>query len=631
MQIFHTPFVNLYTPDGANSSNASPGPLKKSDTKDLHQISDADYIVSQLKNSEFKYFDKSKKLAEMIRNSKDFDPNQPDMHGDLPLHIIIDSDETCDKDLIQALADRGADFNATDRYGETALLKIAAKNFAWKSWLIPVLVKNGADVNERQFRSCATPLCLSVMAHDSIGGGNPSSRFWEESRNTFKKLVDSGADINKGFVNDDTPLLHHFAQYNNLEMVKYLLKQGADPNLLDRHGYTPLQIARLCKKDEMVDLLKSLGSQDGLQTRNGQSDLTMAAINNDTELASRLMKDRKDYEETDDNGEKALVMACRHKSTEVAKILLESGANPNYKLRGLPAIYYSAYDSELMSLLLEKGANPNPSEELISPLANAVRSGNASSVKVLLKHGATPKDKDDIYFWARNADVLQTLLEHDVPFDLSYHSSFSLIDHYIQNGQAEIAELLIDKGFDINAKGPQGQTFLNDACGEDHLETIKFLINKGLDINAADNHGRRPWEHSLGGFGLAAFALDTVKFLLKSGANFDLIKDGTAKQVRLRVNNGGNLEINKDTFELLQLYLQNEGDVNKLDENGFTPLTSVLKQEEDIFPKAISLLHAGANLYPKNMPPGMSPKDIIKQRFDNHGSIMYDLQKHWRE
>lgn len=70
-------------------------------------------------------------------------------------------------------------------------------------------------------------------------------------------LLDNGADINQRGVNDWTPL-HYAAVNDDVSMVKYLLRKGADPTLKTRIDdcVTPLEEARILGSTKVIDILE---------------------------------------------------------------------------------------------------------------------------------------------------------------------------------------------------------------------------------------------------------------------------------------------------------------------------------------------------------------------------------------
>ena len=65
-------------------------------------------------------------------------------------------------------------------------------------------------------------------------------------------------------------------------------------------------------------------------------------------------------------------------------------------------------------------------------------------------------------------------------------------------GSREIAELLIARGADVNARETGGATPLHQATYGDHVEVAALLITCGANVNAQDDGGYTPSDYSFG-------------------------------------------------------------------------------------------------------------------------------------
>jgi hypothetical protein len=61
-----------------------------------------------------------------------------------------------------------------------------------------------------------------------------------------------------------------------------------------------------------------------------------------------------------------------------------------------------------------------------------------------------------------------------------------------QDKYTAMAELLLARGADVNARDKSGMTPLHFAVKVDHRDMVDFLVAKGADINAKDNEGKTP-------------------------------------------------------------------------------------------------------------------------------------------
>jgi tankyrase len=59
-------------------------------------------------------------------------------------------------------------------------------------------------------------------------------------------------------------------------------------------------------------------------------------------------------------------------------------------------------------------------------------------------------------------------------------------------GRLEIAETLIQRGANVNAKAARGVVPLHEAARMGHVELAQLLLNRGAVVNAKDDDGKTP-------------------------------------------------------------------------------------------------------------------------------------------
>ena len=173
--------------------------------------------------------------------------------------------------------------------------------------------------------------------------------------------LQQGADINITNENGWSPLFHA-VHYNQKEVVRFLLENGADTNLEDHLGRKPFQ---LVEDAEMAKLMLKHGVDVNVQSRDGRTLLHDAAAgyDQDTILAEVLIEQGANVNLKDEEGETPLFKALLG-GKEIAKIklLLANGADIDaqdnyYKTPLYKAVYYQHHKA--VKLLLEQGADQN--------------------------------------------------------------------------------------------------------------------------------------------------------------------------------------------------------------------------------------------------------------------------------
>jgi ankyrin repeat protein len=149
--------------------------------------------------------------------------------------------------------------------------------------------------------------------------------------------------------------------------------------------------------------------------------------------------------------------------------------------------------------------------------------------------------------------------------------------HLARNGY--VAELLLSKGADINAKDNSSQTPLHTAAGYGRKSVVEFLLSKGADVNAKCRGDITPLHEAAS---TPYSNTETVEALLAKGADVNARTiDGNTplhQAARLLDYYGdysimqGNTPLHKFNRDVLELLLAKGADVNAKNLEGTTPL-----------------------------------------------------------
>jgi ankyrin repeat protein len=99
-----------------------------------------------------------------------------------------------------------------------------------------------------------------------------------EDLETARELIDRGADVNRqfGWPDGQMTLLMYSSAANHLEGVRFLLDNGADPDLRAERGMTALHFAAGKGHLESVEMLLEAGADGKVRDDHGETALDLA-------------------------------------------------------------------------------------------------------------------------------------------------------------------------------------------------------------------------------------------------------------------------------------------------------------------------------------------------------------------
>jgi ankyrin repeat protein len=404
---------------------------------------------------------------------------------------VADSAMRGDVEAVRALIKQGADVNAAQGDGMTALHWAAMNGSADIARLV---IDAGASLEAVTRLGGYTPLHLASRAGRAT---------------TVQLLIAAGANVRATTTTGAVTPLHLAADAGNGQSVTALLDAGADPNAREREwGQTPLMFAAAANRPNVVKLLVERGAK---------VDATASTI----DMVERGKEDAA-LQARRDKLLQALQASGQISREALARVGFRNGVTPPAPT-GPSTAPVTAGPSGITSLEALVGRYGG-----LTPLLLAARDGNLESALALLDGGAgvnQPSAGD------RTTPLLMATINGH--FDLAMELLERGADPKLaSDAGATPLYTTLNTEWIPKSRHPQPADYMNQRTT--HLELMKALLEAGADPNARLNYKLWYTEYSREFLGIdwigatpflrAAHALDVdaMRLLLEHGADPDL-------------------------------------------------------------------------------------------------------------
>jgi len=405
-------------------------------------------------------------LRALLADGADVDAPQPD--GATALHWAAHWD---DLPTANALIEAGGAARLANDYGVTPLFLAASNGSAA---MLDVLLGAGADPDAAMpsgetalmaaVRSGSLASVERLIAHRADANATQISKgqtamMWAATRlrtDMVQALLDGGANVAIRSASGFSPLMFA-AREGGIELSRLLLAAGDDVNGSSDGGHTPLLVATVRGHAALAMFLLEQGAQpDGDVEGAGYTPLHWASSTAETPLT---------YGGIETSGEWRAMTGVPDRAAQLTLIrtLIEYGADIEAKI-ARPLLAYSTFENRSL-----RGG---------TPFFTAAASGDTDVMRLLVAYGADPL--------ARSGNEWTPLMAAAGAMG-NQTPNIEAAVAVTEQDRVDAVELAWKLGNDLEGAGRQGHRALHVATSAGFHDIIAWLVEHGADINATSN------------------------------------------------------------------------------------------------------------------------------------------------
>ena len=247
-------------------------------------------------------------------------------------------------------------------------------------------------------------------------------------------------------------------RHNNESLIDTLIANGADLELVDAQGNTPVMAALLAGWPRLAGKLMTKIRYLGQANAKGMLPLQLASARGYRSIVVDLLDRQVNINEADTRGETALMAAIKNTRSDIAELLLERGADPRLK------------------------NNKNQ-----SAIDIAIVVGNVPGKVLLERHGVKAEYSAKAVAAIDVEEFRSAVNQHGTRY-----AGWPLLNIAIELGETRLATEIIGQGADLAATDTQGNSALLVAARNGRVTLMRQLLAQGAEANAVNRARATP-------------------------------------------------------------------------------------------------------------------------------------------
>jgi ankyrin repeat protein len=318
---------------------------------------------------------------------------------------------------------------------------------------------------------CVLIAAMAAVLRNYSGRGEDVFTLLEEGQLALleERIVEQPGLLEKKHIKSGLTLLEGALQSANVEAVDMLLAQGGG---LDAAGEGKNMVLAVLGNPLLLETLLRHGADPDVQDADGLSPLHHAVAAGNTNALKLLAEAGAHVNVRDPLYRTPLLQAVMKDDLATAGVLLQLGANPDQRdKRGDTAMHKAVQGgkTEAVCFLLERGADATIfNDEEMAPVHIAARNGRDELIET----------------FAARPELLELRSEDD-------RTAF---DHALQGRRYETARRLLELGADIDRVRENGYTALHLMLIARDYKSARFLVEQGANAHLAHPGGETAYE-----------------------------------------------------------------------------------------------------------------------------------------